>query len=602
MNAVLLIVFPLLMLVGSALMSGVTAGFRSISRYIAGAGSVISCFMLLIGGTRGMMAKSDVLVSGHWHLLLTPLNSVWMVTIALCGVFTSLFSVVWHQRRDVAAIGLLSNLILASSVTAILADNVVLLVVMTEMTTLAAYLLTGCRRSGQLWFVLGRTGTLILIVAIWLLWHRYGTVSYAELRQALNGAPLPPALLLLILCGFGLQSGLVPLHSWVASAHAHASAPACALYSGVVMKIGLYGIVRFSLLSDQLPLWWAMLILIAGLITAFAGGLYALMEHNINRLLAYHTIENIGIILLGLGCGFMGMARHNPVLEAIGIAGGLYHLFNHSLFKTTLFLCAGAIRFQTGHYDIEKLGGIGKRMPLISLIMLVGLMSMAALPPLNGFASEWLIYQSFFRLSTHPLFVDRLLGPLLAVGLAITGALAVMCVAKVYGVIFLGASRTQEAERALPPPRLMTFSAGAMSVCCITAGIASPWLLPLLQQAIPVALHSARADLLHPITGLLLIAAPLLPLLIATIFRRDRLPYRSRGSAWACGYQHEPGMVITSSGFTQPIRAAFRPLLALRHVRHPLNGVTAWQEEWLAHVFRRLAIIELTILLVAVAA
>ncbi|MBN0795639.1 formate hydrogenlyase subunit 3, partial [Pseudomonas aeruginosa] len=169
------------------------------------------------------------------------------------------------------------------------------------------------------------------------------------------------------------------------------------------------------------------------------GGLYALMEHNIQRLLAYHTLENIGIILLGLGAFVTGVATRNSTLMVLGFIGGMYHLINHSLFKTTLFLGAGAVWFRTGHRDIEKLGGIGKKMPLISLAMLVGLMAMAALPPLNGFAGEWVIYQSFFKMSTGDLFIGRLLGPLLAVGLAITGALAVMCMAKVYGVTFLGA-------------------------------------------------------------------------------------------------------------------------------------------------------------------
>lgn len=159
-------------------------------------------------------------------------------------------------------------------------------------------------------------------------------------------------------------------------------------------------------------------------------------------------LENIGIILLGLGAGVTGIALEQPALIALGTVGGLYHLLNHSLFKSVLFLGAGSVWFRTGHRDIEKLGGIGKKMPVISIAMLVGLMAMAALPPLNGFAGEWVIYQSFFKLSNSGAFVARLLGPLLAVGLAITGALAVMCMAKVYGVTFLGAPRTKEAENA----------------------------------------------------------------------------------------------------------------------------------------------------------
>ncbi|HCA0810623.1 TPA: formate hydrogenlyase subunit 3, partial [Raoultella ornithinolytica] len=207
----------------------------------------------------------------------------------------------------------------------------------------------------------------------------------------------------------------------------------------VVMKVGLFGMLTVSLAGSTPPLWWGVLLLVVGMITAFIGGLYALMEHNIQRLLAYHTLENIGIILLGLGAFVTGLALNSSSLMVLGFIGGMYHLINHSLFKTTLFLGAGAVWFRTGHRDIEKLGGLGKRMPLISLAMLIGLMAMAALPPLNGFAGEWVIYQSFFKLSTGDAFIGRLLGPLLAVGLAMTGALAVMCMAKVYGVTFLGA-------------------------------------------------------------------------------------------------------------------------------------------------------------------
>ncbi|MBU0246789.1 formate hydrogenlyase subunit 3, partial [Escherichia coli] len=221
--------------------------------------------------------------------------------------------------------------------------------------------------------------------------------------------------------------------------------------------------LTLSLLGGNAPLWWGIALLVLGMITAFVGGLYALMEHNIQRLLAYHTLENIGIILLGLGAGVTGIALEQPALIALGLVGGLYHLLNHSLFKSVLFLGAGSVWFRTGHRDIEKLGGIGKKMPVISIAMLVGLMAMAALPPLNGFAGEWVIYQSFFKLSNSGAFVARLLGPLLAVGLAITGALAVMCMAKVYGVTFLGAPRTKEAENATCAPLLMSVSVVALA-------------------------------------------------------------------------------------------------------------------------------------------
>ncbi|NIF33712.1 formate hydrogenlyase subunit 3 [Enterobacter sp. Cy-643] len=602
MNAFLLIHWALLGFVTSAVLAGVLAFSRPVSGFIGGVGGAISAVILLVAGIQALLGFSGDAQIWHWHLQLNAFNGVWLVTVAISGLFISVYNCAWHCHPEVKANGLLINLILAASVAALVADNFVTLVAMAEIISLAGYFLTGCQQSGQLWFALGRLGTVLLAMACWLLWQRYGTLEYGSLRHLLDGAPLPAPVLILALLGFGLLAGIIPLHGWVPQAHANASAPAAALFSAVVLKIGLYGIMSFSLISNTLPLWWGVLVVVVGMITAFIGGLYALMEHNINRLLAYHSLENIGIILLGLGCGLIGIALHEPVLVALGMTGGLYHLFNHSLFKTTLFLGAGAVWFRTGHRDIEKLGGIGKRMPVISLAMLVGLMAMAALPPLNGFAGEWVIYQSFFRLGSLPMFVGRFIGPLLAVGLAITGALAVMCMAKVYGVTFLGAPRTQQAESATSVPWLMNVSVALLAACCVVAGVAAPWLLPLLQHAVPLPLQPAHTAVSQPMITLLLIASPLLPFILMIVFRGDRLPNRSRGSAWVCGYDHEQAMVITATGFAQPVKAAFAPLLKLRQTLNPVKWIPGWQGECLSGTFRRLAMVELAVLLVAVVA
>lgn len=366
-----------------------------------------------------------------------------------------------------------------------------------------------------------------------------------------------------------------------------------------MMKVGLFGILTVSLAGGVPPLWWGVLLLVLGMITAFIGGLYALMEHNIQRLLAYHSLENIGIILLGLGAFVTGVALNNASLMVLGFIGGMYHLINHGLFKTTLFLGAGAVWFRTGHRDIEKLGGIGKRMPLISLSMLVGLMAMAALPPLNGFAGEWVIYQSFFKLSTGGAFIGRLLGPMLAVGLAMTGALAVMCMAKVYGVTFLGAPRSQQAENATSAPWLMTFSVVLSALCCVIGGVAAPWLLPLVGGVVPAQAQVASVVSQPPI-AILLIACPLLPLLLMIFFKGDRLPSRSRGAAWVCGYDHEKSMVVTAHGFAMPVKEAFAPLLKLRHWLNPVRLIPGWHSGSAPALLRSVALIELAVLVVIV--
>lgn len=602
MSAFILIHWALLGFVASAVLAAATRFHKPLSGVIAGLGGAGSSLLTLLAGVIALGGLNGEAQIWHWQIELNAFNGVWLATVGLSGLFISLFNIDWHRHHAVRANGFLLNVVMAASVTALVATNFVTLVAMAEIVCLAGYFLTGCQQSGKLWFALGRLGTVLLAIACWLLWQQYGTLNFGELHRQAFTVPVSSTIWLLGLVGFGFMSGIIPLHGWVPQAHANASAPAAAAFSAVVMKIGLYGIMCFSLIGNVMPLWWGVLVVVLGMVTAFIGGLYALMEHNINRLLAYHTLENIGIILLGLGCSLIGFALREPTLIALGMVGGLYHLFNHSLFKTTLLLGAGAVWFRTGHRDIEKLGGIGKRMPLISLAMLVGLMAMAALPPLNGFAGEWLIYQSFFHLGTLPSFVARFLGPLLAMGLAITGALAVMCVAKVYGVTFLGAPRTPEAESATSAPWLMNLSVAAMALCCVAAGVAAPWFIPLVQNAIPLPLQIANTTVSQPMIALLLIACPLLPFILMVAFRGDRLPNRTRGAAWVCGYDHEQAMVITATGFAQPVKAAFAPLIKLRKTLNPVKWVPGWQCDCLAGTFRKLAIIELAVLLVAVIA
>lgn len=603
MNAVTMINSAVAWFAAAAVLALIFSFHKTLSGWIAGIGGATGSLMTLAAGGVVLLGGQSVEATiplVHHAIQVTPLNAIWLVTFGLCGLFISLFNIDWHRHHSTKANGLLVNVLMAAAVCAVTASNLGALVVMAEIMALCGVFLTGCSASGKLWFALGRLGTLLLALTCWLVWQRYGTLDFSLLNERAQQLPFGADIWLSGVVGFGLLAGIIPLHGWVPQAHANAPAPAAALFSTVVMKVGLFGILTLSLAGGQPPLWWGVVLLLAGMVTAFVGGLYALMEHNIQRLLAYHTLENIGIILLGLGAGVTGLALNQPALIAAGFIGGLYHLVNHSLFKSTLFLGAGSVWFLTGHRDIEKLGGIGKKMPVISLAMLVGLMAMAALPPLNGFAGEWVIYQSFFALGQSDAFIARLLGPLLAVGLAITGALAVMCMAKVYGVTFLGAPRTKEAEQACCAPVLMAASVVALALCCVIGGVAAPWLLPLLGSAIPLPLTTAHTTVSQPMIALLLIAAPLLPFILMLFFKRDRLSSRSRGAAWACGYEHEQSMVITAHGFAMPVKENFAAVLKLRHWLNPVAWIPGWQSAAVPALFRRLAVIELAVLVVIV--
>ena len=602
MSAISLINSGVAWFVAAAVLAFLFSFQKALSGWIAGIGGAVGSLYTAAAGftvLTGAVGVSGALSLVSYDVQISPLNAIWLITLGLCGLFVSLYNIDWHRHAQVKCNGLQINMLMAAAVCAVIASNLGMFVVMAEVMALCAVFLTSNSKEGKLWFALGRLGTLLLAIACWLLWQRYGTLDLRLLDMRMQQLPLGSDIWLLGVIGFGLLAGIIPLHGWVPQAHANASAPAAALFSTVVMKVGLYGMLTVSLAGGVPPLWWGVMLLALGMITAFIGGLYALMEHNIQRLLAYHTLENIGIILLGLGAFVTGVATRNSTLMVLGFIGGMYHLINHSLFKTTLFLGAGAVWFRTGHRDIEKLGGIGKKMPLISLAMLVGLMAMAALPPLNGFAGEWVIYQSFFKMSTGDLFIGRLLGPLLAVGLAITGALAVMCMAKVYGVTFLGAPRTKEAENATCAPWLMTLSVVLAAVFCLVGGIAAPWLLPLVSGAFPVQAQVSSV-VSQPMIALLLIACPLLPFLLMIFFKGDRLAARSRGAAWVCGYDHEQSMVVTAHGFAMPVKEAFAPLLKLRHWLNPVRLVPGWQSASAPALLRGIALVELAVLVVIV--
>lgn len=608
----------------SGIVSWLVAAFARLSSLISGAGGMLASLAVILAAMQILHsgpAQSITLPVLHFAAEFSPLNGLLLLAMAVPALFCSLYACAWlngvNQRKR-ARTGLLCNLLLAALTAAAISANGAGLILMMELAALCAYFLivqtddVKSRRAGLNQFLSGRLGTLCLILAFALLHHASGSVNFDVLRHTEFTPGVKSLAFLLSLLGFGLYAGIIPLHGWVPQSHSSAPAQAAALFSSALMKIGIMGVIKVGLdLLGAPPLWWGLMVLLLAILTAFIGGLYALMEHDIRRLLAYHTLENVGIILLGVGGAMVGVALNLPVLASLALLAGLFHLFNHGLFKTALFLGAGEIEMQTGIKDMEKLGGMARLMPWTAMAMLIALMSMAALPPLNGFASEWLLYQSLFQLSGSHVFIARLLGPLLAVGLALTGALALMCIAKVFGVTFLGAPRSQAAADATPAPLPMTLASLLLALLCVIFGVASPWLIPhfsavaasvlnapLMPFAGQGAAMTGTSAVSAPMIALLLLAMPVLPWLIASLLRGQRLPNRLRGDAWACGYGHSPDMVVTATGFAQPLRVMFAPLYRLRQRATPAALVTALHQGWLGAFCRRLAFIELAVLLV----
>ena len=286
---------------------------------------------------------------------------------------------------------------------------------------------------------------------------------------------------LLFLFGFGVKAGMVPLHIWLPAAHPVAPSNVSAFMSGVLIKTGIYGMTRvfFDFLGTP-PNWWGVTVLTLGTVSAVLGVLYALMEHDLKRLLAYHSIENIGIILMGLGAALMFLHSGHPALATLALIAGLYHTINHASFKALLFLGAGAVLHATHTRNMEEMGGLAKRMRWTALFFLVGAAAISALPPLNGFVSEWLTYQSLLQgFGTTPSLI-RLMFPLSGAMLALTGALAAACFVKAFGITFLAQPRSEHARHAHEAPLTMLLGQGILAAACVFLGLFPTLFLKLL--------------------------------------------------------------------------------------------------------------------------
>lgn len=278
MNAVDVIISAVACLTVTAFLSLLFSFYKPLSGWIAGLGGAVGSVMTLTAGvvvlTHGLSAAAVIPVIHH-SIALTPLNAIWLLTFGLCGVFISLFNIDWHRHSQTKPNGLLVNLLLATAICAVIASNLAALVVMAEIMALCGVFLTGCMQSGKLWFALGRLGTLLLVLACWLTWQRYGTLDLVLINERTQMLPLGADIWLLGIAGFGLLAGIIPLHGWAPQAHANASAPAATLFSTVVMKVGLFGMLTLTLVGGQPPLWWGVVLLLVGMLTAFVGGLYA---------------------------------------------------------------------------------------------------------------------------------------------------------------------------------------------------------------------------------------------------------------------------------------------------------------------------------------
>lgn len=523
-------------------------------------------------------------------LYLDKLSGFFLMVIAIGAVLASLYSFGLNKHysesgKNLNYFAFLYNIFLLSMYLVVLAGNVLFFLIMWEIMSLSSYLLVlfdheekHVRQAGFIYVVMTHLGTVFISISYFLLVQASGGLNWENLSlvsKSLNTG-LANIIFLLAVIGFGTKAGLIPLHIWLPRAHPAAPTNVSALMSGVMVKTALYGLLRFLFtFLPAGPWWWGVLLLVLGALSALLGAMYAVLQKNLKGLLAYSTVENMGIISLGLGAALI--LRHFQFydLAILACVASLYHLLNHAVFKTLLFMGAGSVISATHTKNMDLLGGLLKRMPYTGLFFLCGVASLVALPPLNGFVGEWLILKALFNLS---LAVEALaikaLGLLAISVLALVGALVATAGVKMYGSVFLALPRSDQAEKAQEASLPMQIAMGLAAAICVVLGVLPGKISLFLGDLLDSYWPSARLTVLdgfwqlgnvpefggevyYPLfLGLLIVSIAILswkslPLIFGQTSVR-------RSETWTCGITPDATMEYTGTGFTEPVRVVFK--------------------------------------------
>lgn len=515
------------------------------------------------------------------NLRLDPLSAFFLVLLDVGGAAAALYAL-GHAGGDAPRVLPFFPAFLGAMHAVLLADDAFTFLVAWESMSLASWALVMARHrarenasAGYVYLIMAAFGTLALLLGFGLLAGAGGAYGFAAMRATDHGAVTAVLVFVLVVLGAGSKAGLVPLHAWLPLAHPAAPSHVSALMSGVMTKVAVYAFVRivFDLLGE--PSWWmSTAILVLGGLTALLGVLYALMQHDLKRLLAYHTVENIGIIFIGLGLALAFQSHGMHVLAALALTAALFHCLNHMLFKNLLFLGAGAVLAATGERDMERLGGLIHRMPWTSAAFLTGCVAISALPPLNGFVSEWLTFQAIIAGAAIPHWGLKVLVPATGALLALAAALAAACFVKAFGIVFLGRARSVAAEAAEeaggPPLAAMAALAGLCLVAGVLPGPVIDALAPVASMLLDARLPEQTAAggfAIAPIEAARSSYSGLLVFAFITIaatamwfaVHRFGTGATRRAPPWDCGAPDagDSAAQYTATSFAQPIRRVF---------------------------------------------
>lgn len=533
-----------------------------------------------------------------FHLRLDPLSGFFLAVVGLLCFMVSVYSVGYVRtivrERPVTRLVVFFALFLAAMFMVILADDALFFLIAWEVMAAASYFLVlfedeqvENRRAAFLYLVIAHVGAIAILLSFGVMaglasgfgsFHGY---TFDAMRQANFPVLWATAAFLLAFFGFGAKAGVIPLHVWLPEAHPVAPSNVSALMSGVMLKTAIYGFIRVMFdLIRLFPWWWGALVLAAGLISAVLGVLFALMQNDLKRLLAYSSVENIGIILVGVGLAMIFTSFQLPLLAALALIAGLYHALNHAMFKGLLFMGAGIVLHAAHERNMERMGGLIRILPWTSSFFLVGCISISGLPPFNGFVSEWLTFQAFLLSPSLPSPLMRLLIPMGAALLALTAALSAACFVKAFGVTFLGHWRGQHDLKAHEPNWFMRGGMAMSALACLVLGILPTmvidWMDKVPEQLVGTSISSTagafgwmwltpvahnRASYSGPIVFVFILGV----IVVAYLLLHARSGSIQRVPLWDCGFEKVTRrMQYTSTSYAMPIRRIFGFLFSIR--------------------------------------
>jgi hydrogenase-4 component B len=566
-----------------------------VSTFIGAGGTTAGCILgtitvlrILFCGSSDSLRRAWEIPYGSFALKIDPLSAFFLLPVfvlsALAAVYGSEYLRAYQGKKYLGIHWFFSSLLVASMAMVCLAYNTMLFLLAWEVMAVSSFFLVAfeyekesVRKASWTYMVATYLGTACLLPMFLIFGKAAGSLDFDGFAHCLT-PQRANICFILALIGFGTKAGIIPFHVWLPEAHPAAPSHVSALMSGIMIKTGIYGLVRILSFLGMPPMWWGWLLLAAGTVSGVLGVLFALAQHDLKRLLAYHSVENIGIITMGLGVGLIGWSAGVPSVAALGIAGGLFHVVNHALFKGLLFLGAGSVFHSTSTLEIDQLGGLLKKMPYTGCCFLVGAVAISGLPPLNGFVSEFLIYSASFRgaLTMEPNSSMSLVCAI--AGLALIGGLAAACFAKAFGIVFLGEPRSSEVTDCHESGFWMTIPMMILAAACIALGLMGPMIIRILGPVTGTVLGDAHAGEMPAASEYLVYvttSAVALLVLLALLagFRSFLLSGRTIGKTvtWDCAYAAPSArMQYTASSFAQPIIDLFRVFLRTKkHITFP---------------------------------